>query len=142
MTEENSPSDHLMIYTSNIVSAYVANNSISKDDLNELIANVYDKLNTMNSSTSSATLKSVNDKPAVPIKKSLSDEELICLECGKAFKSIKRHLLSAHGLRPQEYRAKWDLPHDYPMVAPAYAERRSNIARNFGLGTKELSNKG
>ncbi len=77
--------------------------------------------------------------PAVSIKKSVKDDHLVCLEDGKKFKSLKRHLMSHHGLTPEEYRSKWALKSDYPMVAPAYAERRSKLAKEIGLGRKAKS---
>jgi len=140
VSQENSPTDNLMIYTSDIVRSFVMNHNVSRSDLTKLITSVYNKLSEISAKSSQPASVFENKIPAIPIKKSLNEEELICLECGKAFKSIKRHLLTAHGLTPQAYRSKWELPPDYPMVAPAYAKRRSSIAKNFGLGNKEVGN--
>ena len=116
------------------MSAYVANNALSGDKIPDLISSIYGAL-------SRASLQGVEPgkvelKPAVAIKKSVTPEYIICLEDGKQFKSLKRHLQSKYDLSPDEYREKWGLPHDYPMVAPAYAAARSNLAKNMGLGRR------
>ena len=123
--------------TADIVSAYVANNALSGDKLPDLINSVYGSL-------SKATVRGVEPakvelKPAIAIKKSLTPEYIICLEDGKRFKSLKRHLRTHYDLSPEEYRAKWGLPHDYPMVAPAYAAARSDLAKTMGLGRRSTA---
>jgi len=115
-----------------IVSAYVSANSVAAQDLPALIRTVHAALREV-SGAAPATLEH-NQEPAVAIKKSVTPDYIICLEDGKKFKSLKRHLRTRYGLTPDEYRAKWGLPHDYPMVAPNYAKERSNLAKRMGLG--------
>ena len=123
----------IMEFASDIVSAYVSNNSIQSGELPSLIKDVHATL----ASLANGDLSSEAKKPAVPIKKSITDDFLICLEDGKKFKSLKRHLRSKYGLSPEEYREKWGLPFDYPMVAPSYARKRSELAKEMGLGKVE-----
>ncbi|MDC7693489.1 MucR family transcriptional regulator [Asticcacaulis sp. DXS10W] len=114
-----------------IVTAYVSNNSVPAAELPQLIHSVSVALNGL----ASAPVPEPEIKvPAVSIKKSVGADYIICLEDGRRFKSLKRHLASKYNLTPDEYRAKWNLPKDYPMVAPAYAEARSNLAKQIGLG--------
>ena len=120
--------------TSEIVAAYVSNNPIAAAQLPELITSTFQTVNSLSASPSSPEPE--QKEPAVSIKKSIRDDHLVCLECGKKFKSLKRHLMSHHGLTPDEYRTRWNLKSDYPMVAPAYAERRSKLAKEIGLGRK------
>ena len=122
----------LAAWTTDIVSAYVSNNAIAGEKLPEFIGSIYTALSTVSSQM--VEQPKVELKPAVPVKKSLTPEYLICLEDGKKFKSLKRHLQAHYGLSPDEYRQKWGLPRDYPMVAPAYAAARSNLAKTMGLG--------
>jgi predicted transcriptional regulator len=122
----------LVEMTSDIVSAYVAGNSIAASDLPALIERVYGALAGLNGQA--AAPAPVELIPAVPAKKSISADYIICLEDGKKFKSLKRHLRTRYNLSPEEYRAKWGLPADYPMVAPNYALARSNLAKKMGLG--------
>ena len=122
-----------------IVAAYVSNNSVTKSDLPELIAAVHGAMARLASGevvAQLAAIPAVKAAPAVPVRKSIHDDHLVCLEDGKSFKSLKRHLRTDHNLTPEEYRAKWGLPADYPMVAPAYAARRSEMAKQMGLGRK------
>ncbi|BEV11943.1 MucR family transcriptional regulator [Asticcacaulis sp. DW145] len=114
-----------------IVTAYVSNNSVPAAELPQLIHSVSGALNSL---TSGPVAEPENKTPAVSIKKSVGTDYIICLEDGRRFKSLKRHLASKYNLTPDEYRAKWNLPKDYPMVAPAYAEARSNLAKQIGLG--------
>ena len=123
----------LAAWTTDIVSAYVSNNAIAGEKLPEFIGSIYTALSTVSSQM--IEQPKVELKPAVPVKKSLTPEYLICLEDGKKFKSLKRHLQAHYGLSPDEYRQKWGLPRDYPMVAPAYAAARSNLAKTMGLGS-------
>jgi len=126
------PAD-IMECASDIVSAYVSNNPIQSAELPELIREIHSTLKTLGSSHG----VSATPEPAIPIKKSITDDFLICLEDGKKFKSLKRHLRSKYGLSPEEYREKWGLPYDYPMVAPSYARKRSALAKEMGLGKLE-----
>lgn len=126
--------DELVELTAGIVSAYVSNNPVVANDLAGIIGHVHEAL-------SKASVKGVVPereelKPAVPVKKSLTDEYIICLEDGKKFKSLKRHLRTHYNISPEEYREKWGLPHDYPMVAPNYAAARSQLAKKMGLGQR------
>jgi predicted transcriptional regulator len=120
--------------TADIVSAYVANNVISADKLPDFIGSVYHALR--EATVHGAEPPKVELTPAVPVKKSVTQDYIICLEDGKKFKSLKRHLNTHYGLSPGEYRVKWGLPRDYPMVAPAYAAARSSLAKSMGLGRK------
>lgn len=137
MTQTEAPTNDpelLAELTAQVVSAYVGNNSVSADELPSLITSVHAALG---STVGAAPLAPAEkQKPAVNPKKSMTRDYLICLEDGQKFKSLKRHLMSHYGMTPQDYREKWDLPSDYPMVAPAYAEERSRLAREMGLGRK------
>ncbi len=123
----------LLALTSEIVSSHVANNTVEKSDLVELIQSVYGKLSDLASGEDD---KKQDLTPAVPVKKSVTPDHIICLEDGKKLKMLKRHLMTAYGLTPDEYRAKWSLPSDYPMVAPNYAAKRQELAKKIGLGRK------
>lgn len=116
-----------------IVAAYVSHNAIRTSDLPALISSVHRSLLDLASPSPVPDLATASD-PAVPIKKSVGRDYIVCLECGKRFKSLRRHLNSFHGLTPEAYRTKWGLPGDYPMVAPAYSETRSQLAKDSGLG--------
>jgi predicted transcriptional regulator len=126
----------LVELTADIVSAYVANNTVVTGDLAALIGEVHEALSRAASRTHSAENEDL--KPAVPVKKSITPDFLICLEDGMKFKSLKRHLRTRYNLSPEEYREKWDLPHDYPMVAPNYADARSELAKKMGLGQRRV----
>lgn len=118
--------------TADIVSAYVSNNSVAAADLPGLIQNVHVALAQI--ASGSVEAEPEPREPAVPIRKSISPDFLICLEDGRKFKSLKRHLRTKYNMSPEEYRAKWGLPKDYPMVAPNYAKARSELAKQMGLG--------
>ena len=118
---------------SDIVSAYVAHNPVPVADLPKLIERVHSTLLEIDGHSGSADGK-VELKPAVPIRRSVTDDHIVCLEDGKKFKSLKRHLRTRYDMSPDEYREKWGLPADYPMVAPNYAKQRSDLARKMGLG--------
>ncbi len=118
--------------TANIVSAYVSNNAVAASDIPALINQVHAALLRVSSGQGDASGEPL--KPAVPVKKSITPEFLVCLEDGKKFKSLKRHLRSQYAMTPEQYREKWGLPPDYPMVAPKYAEARSRLAKQMGLG--------
>ncbi|GLS17840.1 MucR family transcriptional regulator [Labrys miyagiensis] len=117
-----------------VVAAYVANNSVSSADLPRLIAEVHAALARIEKGEISQEVEAAKPVPAVPIKKSVTPDFLISLEDGKKYKSLKRHLSSSYGMTPEDYRAKWGLPADYPMVAPNYAKQRSELAKTMGLG--------
>ena len=117
--------------TTEIVAAYVSNNPVQSSELSNLIRNVHETLRSL----SGTPVESIDAKPAVSVKKSVTDDFLICLEDGKKFKSLKRHLRAKYDMTPEEYREKWGLPYDYPMVAPSYARKRSKLAKDMGLGT-------
>ena len=124
--------DNLIDLAADIVSAYVSNNSINSADLPDLIGNVYTALR--QSSDGPSEPEPEPQKPAVPVKKSITPDYIVCLEDGKKFKSLKRHLRTHYDLTPEEYRDKWGLSPDYPMVAPNYAKQRSDFAKKIGLG--------
>ena len=124
--------DNLIELTAEIVSAYVSNNSISSTDLSELINDVHAAL--QRTSSGAPEPESEPLKPAVTVRKSVTPDYIVCLEDGKKFKSLKRHLRTHYDLTPDEYREKWGLPSDYPMVAPNYAKARSELAKQMGLG--------
>ena len=117
-----------------IVSAYVANNSVPASELPQLINDVFNALTKVGGGEAVVEVKAEPQKPAVSVRKSLGEDFLICLEDGKKFKSLKRHLRSQYNLSPEQYREKWGLPADYPMVAPNYAKARSQLAKKMGLG--------
>jgi len=122
----------LVELTAEVVSAYVSKNAVVATELPALIGNIHQALA---GAASKGLVPSREElKPAVPIKKSITSDFIICLEDGKKFKSLKRHLSTHYKLSPDEYRAKWGLPHDYPMVAPNYAAARSMLAKKIGLG--------
>ena len=118
--------------TADIVSAYVGNNSVAAADLPALIQSVHRALASV--VNGAETVEVAPKEPAVPIKRSITPEFLICLEDGRKFKSLKRHLRTKYNMSPEEYRAKWGLNKDYPMVAPNYAKARSELAKQMGLG--------
>lgn len=134
LDEQNDNRDLLTQMTAEVVSAYVGGNAVQSSDLPTLIADVHAALSKLSSASSMAEAE--KPEPAVNPKRSVTREYIICLEDGKKFKSLKRHLMSHYGLTPEEYREKWGLAPDYPMVAPAYAEQRSRLAREMGLGRK------
>ncbi len=122
-----------IVLTAGIVSGYLGRNSVSPADLPVLISTIYQALRGLEEPTGLPDVQ-VELKPAVPIKKSITADYLICLEDGKMLKTLKRHLANSYNLTPAEYRAKWCLPSDYPMVAPNYAKVRSEMALKIGLG--------
>jgi predicted transcriptional regulator len=124
----------LIELSADIVCAYVGHNALSPTDLPRLIADVHSALKGLKSTTAPEPVEEL--KPAVPIRKSVSADFIVCLEDGKKFKSLKRHLRTHYNLSPEEYREKWGLPADYPMVAPNYSATRSRLAKDNGLGRK------
>jgi predicted transcriptional regulator len=128
------PSDNsqdLLSLTSQIVAAHVANNTVGMEQLPKLIQDVHRALISVSEGGSVE-----RPEPAVPVKKSVTPEYIVCLEDGKKLKMLKRHLRTAYKMSPEEYRQRWNLPHDYPMVAPNYAKHRSSLAKKIGLGVK------
>lgn len=130
---QNNLNNHVEL-TADIVSAYVSNNPVPASELGNLIAEVHLALNSL--AEGPAEKPAEPQTPAVPVRRSITPEFLICLEDGQKFKSLKRHLSAVHGMTPQQYREKWNLPHDYPMTAPEYSRARSALAKKSGLGRK------
>ena len=134
---KNNDSNDLLGLTEKIVSAHVANNAVSSADLPGLIRAVYAALDNVSTKARTPSLP----KPVVPIKRSVTPNHIVCLEDGKKFKMLKRHLKTDHNMTPKEYRERWGLPSDYPIVAPAYAKQRSALAKKIGLGRKRKAAK-
>ena len=132
MTEEAKNNDILGL-TSKIVAAHVSNNSVALSDLPTVIREVYQTLSVLGGAAPAAAEKPT---PAVSNKKSITPDYIVCLEDGKKLKMLKRHLRTAYNMSPEDYREKWGLPADYPMVAPSYAKQRSKLAKQIGLGTR------
>ena len=122
-----------------MVSAFLSNHNVSTGELPELIRAVHQSILSISQGGEGGSSGASPAKPAVPIKRSVTDEYIVCLEDGMKFKSLKRHLRTAYGMTPDAYRSKWGLPRDYPMVAPDYAERRSQLAKKIGLGRQQSS---
>ena len=129
---EPSWADGYIELAADIVSAYVSNNSVPANDLPSLINEVHSALLRVTAEAIEAPVESL--KPAVPTKKSVTNEYIVCLDDGRKFKSLKRHLRTQYNMSPEDYREKWGLAADYPMVAPSYAKARSNLAKQTGLG--------
>lgn len=124
----------LLTLTTDIVSSHLANNTVPQSDIPGLIEQVFRTLAGLGGGT--MAMSTDRPLPAVPIKKSITPEYIVCLEDGKKLKMLKRHLKTAYDMTPEEYRERWGLPADYPMVAPNYAKQRSRLAKDIGLGTK------
>ena len=135
MEYDNAQSDNLLKLTASVVAAYLGNNRASTLEISDLIASVHKSLGSLETASVAAPAP-VALVPAVPIKKSVTPGYIICLEDGKHFKSMRRHLMTSFGMTPDDYRRKWGLPSDYSMVAADYATRRSAMAMSFGLGRK------
>jgi predicted transcriptional regulator len=123
--------EHVLELVAKIVSAHVTNNSVTAKELPELIRAVHQTFSSLGSAPPAEPEKG---EPAVPVKRSVFADHIVCLDCGASFKMIKRHLTTEHRMTPEQYRAKWGLPSNYPMVATNYAARRSALAKEFGLG--------
>ena len=134
MADDTKPAE-LLALTAQIVSAHLSHNAVGAGDVAGLIRDVHGTLAGL-AGGAAPSAPAEKPQPAVPVKKSIHQDYLICLEDGKKLKMLKRHLKSAFGLTPEQYRERWGLPPDYPMVAPAYAERRSELAKKIGLGTR------
>ncbi|MBX9881895.1 MAG: MucR family transcriptional regulator [Sphingomonas sp.] len=133
METSNELQETLITLTADIVAAHVSNNSVAVSDLPVLIANVHNALQGLGGP---APEPEVKQEPAVSIRASVKPDYIVCLEDGKKLKMLKRHLMTHYQMTPEQYRAKWNLPADYPMVAPNYAEQRRSLAKKIGLGTK------
>ncbi len=131
MAEEDGQA--ILALTAQIVSAHVSNNAVASENLSALIRQVHQAL----ANAGQAVPEPEKPQPAVPVKRSVFPDYIVCLEDGKKLKMLKRHLQSAYNMTPEAYRERWGLPPDYPMVAPNYAERRSALARQIGLGRKD-----
>ena len=125
----------LTAFTSELAGAYLANNTVPVAEIPTVIKAIFSALSALGAPEPVLTVVP-KQEPAVPVKKSVTPDFIICLEDGKKLKMLKRHLSSSYSMTPDEYRAKWGLPSDYPMVAPNYARHRSSLAKKIGLGTK------
>ena len=133
MADESIDRGELLKLTAEIVAAHVGNNAIAGSDLAALIQSVFDTLGRL---AADEPVAATELTPAVPIRRSVTDDYIVCLEDGKKLKTLKRHLMTDHGLTPEEYRARWGLKRDYPMVAPNYSAQRQAMAKQIGLGRK------
>ena len=132
MTDQTVDKEQIIIATADIVAAYVSNNAISAQDLPNLMQTIHSQV----SELVSTEPEEDRPDPAVPIKKSVTDKYIVCLEDGAKLKMLKRYLRTRYDMSPDDYRARWGLPADYPMVAPEYAARRSQLAKDIGLGKR------
>ena len=139
MDNQDNFGETLITLTADIVSAHVSNNSVAVNDLPNLIQNVHAALSGISQSSSAPEPK---PEPKVPIRSSVKPDYIVCLEDGKKLKMLKRHLMTHYQMTPDEYRVKWGLSPDYPMVAPNYAEQRRKLAKSIGLGTKRRRTRG
>ena len=139
MADNEAAEDTLLTLTADIVAAHVSNNSVAVNDLPNLIQNVHGALTGISRSASSPEPR---PEPKVSIRSSVKPDYIVCLEDGKKLKMLKRHLMTHYNLTPDQYRQKWGLSADYPMVAPNYAEQRRNLAKSIGLGTKRRRTRG
>lgn len=140
-TQDNDRNSELLGLTTEIVAAHASNNTLSPSELTSLINTVYQALSEVGQGRSSY-LSGERPQPAVPIKKSITDDFIVCLEDGKKLKMLKRHLMSHYKMTPDQYRERWGLPMDYPMTAPNYAKARSKLAKAIGLGSKPRGKRG
>ena len=139
MADNEGAEDTLLTLTADIVAAHVSNNSVAVNDLPNLIQNVHGALTGISRQNSSPEPR---PEPKVPIRSSIKPDYIVCLEDGKRLKMLKRHLMTNYNLTPDQYRQKWGLGADYPMVAPNYAEQRRSLAKSIGLGTKRRKSRG
>ena len=139
MAEETLGAETLITLTSDIVAAHVSNNNVALDEVPTLIATVYGALESLGKAAAEAANP---PEPAVSIRASVKPDYVVCLDCGKKMKMLKRHLTTDHGMTTDEYRQRWNLPSDYPLVAPNYAERRRELAKKIGLGRKPGQKRG
>ena len=137
---QNDMNETLITLTSDIVAAHVSNNSVAVNELATLISSVYGALAGLGQASPVAEAAPL--KPAVSIRSSVKNDRIICLDCGTELKMLKRHLMTHHDMTPEDYKARWNLPGDYPLVAPAYAEKRRDLAVKIGLGRKPGAKRG
>lgn len=138
MDDRNATHEGLLTLTAEIVSSHVANNTVAVSDVPNLIEHVFSTLSRLGTAPAPVETK---QEPAVSIRSSVKPDYIVCLEDGKKLKMLKRHLMTHYNMTPDEYRAKWNLPADYPMVAPNYAQQRRTLAKKIGLGTKRAGGK-
>jgi len=139
MADNQDAEDTLLTLTADIVAAHVSNNSVAVNDLPNLIQNVHSALNAI---ARTAAAPEAKPEPKVSIRASIKPDYIVCLEDGKKLKMLKRHLMTHYNMTPEQYRQKWGLSADYPMVAPNYAEQRRKLAKSIGLGTKRRRTRG
>jgi len=139
MAEQDTGEDTLLTLTADIVAAHVSNNSVAVNDLPNLIQNVHQALRVISATSAAPEAK---PEPKVSIRSSVKPDFIVCLEDGKKLKMLKRHLMTHYGMTPEQYRQKWGLSADYPMVEPNYAEQRRTLAKSIGLGTKRRKTRG
>lgn len=139
MSDSIEMGETLIIHTTDIVVSYVSNNLLGSEDVPSLIRNVYDTLAALGQESAAPEAR---PEPAVSVRSSVKKDHIVCLEDGKKMKMLKRHLMTDHGMTPDEYRARWGLPSDYPMVAPDYADKRRDLAKKIGLGRKPGQRRG
>jgi predicted transcriptional regulator len=139
MAEQEAGEDTLITLTADIVAAHVSNNSVAVNDLPNLIQNVHQALRAISATSAAPEAKL---EPKVSIRSSVKPDYIVCLEDGKKLKMLKRHLMTHYSMTPEQYRQKWGLSADYPMVAPNYAEQRRTLAKSIGLGTKRRKTRG
>lgn len=139
MAEQDAGEDTLLTLTADIVAAHVSNNSVAVNDLPNLIENVHKALRGISATSAAPEAK---PEPKVSIRSSVKPDYIVCLEDGKKLKMLKRHLMTHYNMTPEQYRQKWGLSPDYPMVAPNYAEQRRTLAKSIGLGTKRRRTRG
>lgn len=134
MPETNKHTE-LLSYTAEIVASHLSNNTVAAVEIPALIERVYKSLSGLGTESKAKTGLTERPQPAVPIRKSVMPDYIVCLEDGKKLKMLKRHLKTAYNMTPEQYKERWGLPHDYPMVAPNYTKQRSKLAKDIGLGT-------
>lgn len=133
LAQDSASKTEILRMTADVVASYVGNNPLPTGQIGDVISAVYGSLNTLDAKLTEKVEPLV---PAVPVRRSVTPDYIVCLEDGRKLKMLKRHLRSTYGMAPEEYRAKWGLPSDYPMVAPKYAQQRSEFAKKIGLGRK------
>lgn len=139
--DNNQQRTDLHSLTADVVASYVSNNKVDPLEVGGIVVSVYTALSSLRNGVTSEAASAQALEPAVPIKKSVRSDAVICLECGASMKMLRRHLEATHDLSPQDYRARWNLPPSYPLTAPSYTEKRAAMARDMGLGARTRSSK-